>query len=258
MIGRPFNKSGRAGWPYLELEVLDLRSIADIRECRYLLGELHLDDKAQTILDRDLFANSWARELQMDLTERAQYLERDLSFCEMVDSDIPWLISEGSHMGMSGPLTSGRNFELEMREQALSSHPNFKDALVARNSFRCFHREDGKSPLSVVLLSLTTLGVVMTMSPAGGVGYINRNFSQYLNLPGTELNCTGHASPIAQIFEEFAQTGTNTWYRATVEWFLVYLITEMGALPHNIRHGYNVVSIMDAYENLVHDIVSSS
>jgi hypothetical protein len=96
----------------------------------------------------------------------------------------------------------------------------------------------------------------MTMSSAAGVGYMNRNISQYLDLPRSELNCVSHASAIAQIFEEFACTGVDTWYHATVEWFVVYLITELGAIPHTIRQGHSVVSIMDAYDKIVHEIVN--
>ena len=66
------------------------------------------------------------------------------------------------------------------------------------------------------------------------------------------------ASAIARIYEDFKGTGTGTWHRKTVEWLLIYIMTEIGATPHNIREGYNCPSIMDAYDAIVHELVKSS
>lgn len=66
------------------------------------------------------------------------------------------------------------------------------------------------------------------------------------------------ASAITQIYLEFADTGTKTWFRKNVEWFLIYLITEIGTTPHNVRQGYSVPSLMDAYDAVVHELVSLS
>jgi hypothetical protein len=95
------------------------------------------------------------------------------------------------------------------------------------------------------------------MSPASGVDYINANLPQYLEMSRDSL-CQEHfASATAQIYNEFSETGTKTWARKNVEWFLVYLITEVGATPHNIRQGYSAPSLMDAYDAIVHELVRS-
>lgn len=97
-------------------------------------------------------------------------------------------------------------------------------------------------------------GFLLTMSPAAGVDYLNTNLPHYLLRSREELFHDNFASAIAQVYSEFAETGTDTWHRKNVEWFLVYLITEVGATPHNIRQGYSVPSLMDAYDAIVHEL----
>ena len=63
------------------------------------------------------------------------------------------------------------------------------------------------------------------------------------------------ASAIAHVFKQFEGTGTKTWHRKTVEWLLIYIMTEIGGTPHNIRKGYNCPSIIDAYDAIVHELV---
>lgn len=36
----------------------------------------------------------------------------------------------------------------------------------------------------------------------------------------------------------------------------MYLVTEVAVTPHNIRQGYSVPSLMDAYDSIVHELVS--
>lgn len=95
------------------------------------------------------------------------------------------------------------------------------------------------------------------MSPAAGVDYLNTNLPHFLDMSRKELCQETFASATAQVFLEFSETGTQTWFRKTVEWFLVYLITEVAVTPHNIRQGYSVPSLMDAYDSIVHELVCS-
>jgi len=94
------------------------------------------------------------------------------------------------------------------------------------------------------------------MSPTAGVDYLNTNMRHYLHMPKPLLQHDNFASATAQIFREFSETGTTTWRRKNVEWFLVYLITELGTTPHNIRQGYSIPSLMDAYDAIVHELVN--
>jgi hypothetical protein len=58
--------------------------------------------------------------------------------------------------------------------------------------------------------------------------------------------------------KEFAAMGTSTpmqWHMATVEWLLIHLITELGVTPHSSRSGHNTQGIMEAYQDILRDLV---
>jgi hypothetical protein len=63
-----------------------------------------------------------------------------------------------------------------------------------------------------------SVGFLLTMSPAGGVDYLNTNLPHYLDMSREELCEENFASAIAQVYLEFSETGTKTWFRKTVEW----------------------------------------
>lgn len=62
------------------------------------------------------------------------------------------------------------------------------------------------------------------------------------------------ASAVGHAFQAFAENGTSTWWRRNVEWFLVYLLTEVGTTPHSIRQGFNAPSIETAYSSVIQDL----
>ena len=88
-----------------------------------------------------------------------------------------------------------------------------------------------------------------------GVDYLDKDMSQHLLNSSRYLFENDDASAIAHIFEKFKDTGMQTWHRKTVEWLLVYIMTEIGGTPHNRRKGFNCPSIMDAYDAIVQDLV---
>lgn len=240
-MGPPFTNGGRAGWPYLECETFDLRSTQSVQASRDLLRMLRDEKQMNHVLDRSVFAGMNDERLKKDIKWRAQYVGQPVEFWELAKADLPWQISEGSHLNMNGPAEGLRGTKLEKATQALCRHGFFRDSHITRNPFRCFHRADG---------------FLLTMSPAAGVDYLNLNLPYYLELSRSDLTEENFASATAQIFREFSETGTDTWYRKNTEWFLVYLITEVAATPHNIRQGYSVPSLMDAYDSIVHELVS--
>ncbi|KAG6359164.1 hypothetical protein INS49_012684 [Diaporthe citri] len=219
--------------------MLDLRNAQHIQDSRDLLRILKSEKQVNDVLDRSVFAGNNSEKLKKDILWRAQYVGQSVNFWELAKADLPWQISEGSHLNMNGPSEGVRTTKLENVSQSLARHAYYKDAYIARSPFRCFHRSDG---------------FLLTMSPAAGVNYLNTNLPYYLNMSREELAESNFASVFAQVFKEFSETGTETWYRKDVEWFLVYLITEIGTTPHNIRQGYSVPSLMDAYDAIVHEL----
>lgn len=142
-MGRPFVRSGRAGWPYLEVETFDLRSTKSIQDSRDLLRILKDDERVSYLLDRGVFAGNNSDKLKKDVTWRAQYVGQGVDFWELAKADLPWQIAEGSYLNMNGPSEGVRTTKLEKTTQSLTRHAFFKDAHIARNPFRCFHRSDG-------------------------------------------------------------------------------------------------------------------
>ena len=97
-------------------------------------------------------------------------------------------------------------------------------------------------------------GFLLTLSPAAGIDYLDKNIGKHLQNSTRCLLDNEEASAVAHIFQQFQKTGTSTWYKKTVEWFVVYLITEISTTPHNIRKGYNCPSLMEGYDQVVHEL----
>lgn len=238
-MGRPFTKGGRAGWPYLETETLDVRKAKSVHDARDLLRILKSDTSLSNPLDRGVWVGDNNENLKKDVLWRAQYVGKSVDFCSLVEADLPWQLSEGSHLNMNGVADGVRTTKLEKSEQSLSRHALFDGLYLARNPFRTFHRNDG---------------FLLTMSPAAGVDYLNTNLRHYVEKTPAALLTDNFASAIAQVWLEFSRTGTDSWKKKSVEWFLVYLITEVGAAPHNVRQGYSVPSLTDAYDTIVQEL----
>jgi len=150
-----------------------------------------------------------------------------------------WQLSEGLAMGMQGPRDGLRPLTRYVDKQTLSSHPFYKDAQLVRNPFRTFHRGDG---------------FLLTLSPMAGVNYLDKNFSRHLAEPIDAMFDNDDASAVGHAFQAFQDQGTSSWHRKTVEWFLVYLLTEVGVTPHPIRQGFNAPSFESAYSTVIQDL----
>jgi hypothetical protein len=89
-----------------------------------------------------------------------------------------------------------------------------------------------------------------------GINYLDKDFAEKLKEPpGCRINDES-TSALARVWQVFEKTGTSTWPSETVEWFLVYLMTEVSATPHSISQGYNAPSLPQAYEAVALDLVS--
>jgi len=93
------------------------------------------------------------------------------------------------------------------------------------------------------------------MAPPMGVNYLDKNYSKYVQKPMESLLDFPHASVIARVYENWAVGGTKYWGKKTVEWFLIYLMTEIACTPHAIQSGYAAPDIALAYHSIVQDLV---
>lgn len=89
-----------------------------------------------------------------------------------------------------------------------------------------------------------------------GVNYVDKDFAEKLKEPPQCRILDESTSALARVWQVFEKTGTSTWPSETVEWFLVYLITEVSVTSHTISQGYNAPSLLKAYEAVALDLVS--
>ena len=237
--GREFENAGRSGWPYLETEVLNFRHRDNFQTMRDIYLLLH--DKSE--LQDDLNESTWRADrnasLHSDVDWRSDHLAMEPSFWNLVNSDMPWQLSEGLAMGAMGPRDGLQPIVRHVDKQILSLHPFYSDAQLVRSPFRTFHRSDG---------------FLLSLSPMAGINYLDKNFNKHLSEPIDALFDNDDASAVGHVFQAFADQGTNTWHRKTVEWFLVYLITEVGVTPHNFRQGCNAPAFESAYSSVIQDL----
>ena len=237
--GREFEHAGRSGWPYLETEILNFRHRDNFQEMR----DVYLLLQGNQELHEDLNECTWKADqnssLRSDINWRADHLAMEPTFWNLVDSDMPWQLSEGLAMGALGPRDGLQPVSRHVDRQTISSHPFYKAAQLVRSPFRTFHRGDG---------------FLLTLSPMAGVNYLDKNFSKHLAEPIDAMFDNDDASAVGHIFQAFADQGTNTWHRRTVEWFLVYMLTEVGVTPHNFRQGCNAPAFESAYSTVIQDL----
>ncbi|KAL8772056.1 MAG: hypothetical protein Q9209_002722 [Squamulea sp. 1 TL-2023] len=237
--GREFENVGASGWPYVETEVLNIRSHKDFQEMR----DVYMILSRLTELEEDLDQCSWKNDenssLQSDVSWRADHLAMPANYWSLVLSDMPWQLSEGLAMGIRGVTEGLQPISRQIGQQTLCNHPFYTNCHMVRNIFRCFHRSDG---------------ILLTLSPMAGVNYLDQKLSQHLSEPANAIFDNENASAPGYVFSAFADQGTSTWHRRTVEWFLTYLITEVGVTPHAHRQGFNAPDLNLAYQAVINDL----
>ncbi|PGH07860.1 hypothetical protein GX51_01570 [Blastomyces parvus] len=258
---RPFNNAGHVGFAYVELDDLNFRhreEVEDLRDTYCLLSRLeHLSRSAPDYkgdglspqstetsvgpepLDWECHRGDRNAKLRGDLEWRADHLNTELTFWELVASDMPWQIADGLPICASGPLGRIKPVINSYDFRVLSSHPAFIDAQLVRNEFRFFHRSDG---------------FLLTMSAAKGINYLDARLQEYLRQSPDNILLNPGASTVGQTLKAFASTGTSTWEKPTAEWLVVHLATEIGTCPHNDTLGHNQISIVEAYQDILRDL----
>lgn len=101
------------------------------------------DHAIKEALDRKVFVDIENTDLHTDLLWRVEHTGLTPDYWTTVKSDLPWLLTDGV-LNMKGPAASARDASLELMKQALQENETYKNAYLARDPFRCFHREDGE------------------------------------------------------------------------------------------------------------------
>lgn len=96
------------------------------------------------------------------------------------------------------------------------------------------------------------------MSSDTGIHYLDKNLPNYLTFSTEGREDCEDASVFAFLFKRFERSGTRYWPKKTVDWFMVYLLTEIVVTPHTLRQGNNTASLITAYERIVEKLVSET
>ncbi|KAI9715407.1 MAG: hypothetical protein M1828_000867 [Chrysothrix sp. TS-e1954] len=241
--GRPFTHAAYAGWLYPEIDMLYLESRGRLQDMRDVHEFISTNIAVTKSLDgvhfpMHLTANPITKNLHIDMSWRTNLLKVNDDFWSLAETDHPLLLSEGISLTTESAVPM-INRKRKLDPSALAIHPEFEGIQLVRAPFRCFHRQDG---------------CLLSMSPAKRVNYINRDIKEYLEHSGEAILENRDASVIAQLMKNFERTGTKNWHKKTVEWFMVYLLTEVGATPHTDLHGRSATAILSGLQSVVQEL----
>lgn len=236
--GWAFRNVAGPNWPYIAGEVFSLEHRDTYKASRDTCILTNKIRRFISELDRTTFQGDHNTELENDIRWRAGHLGTTMSFLDLASSDVGYQLPDGRGLGLNGPSGGIRPLDTKLDEQVLCRYPFFRLAQIVRSPFRCFHRGDG---------------ILLTLSSMRGVNYLDKELSNHLQEPSECLFGNPDASALGQIWKAFSSSGTKGWYKATVEWFLVYLMTEIICTPHSISQGHNAPTVQFAYQNIIQD-----
>lgn len=254
--------------PFVEYEVLNIRGRHYLQEQLDVFNLLRDINFIGKELNEESFKDNRTDNLLSDIQWRAQHLGLSDAFWQIVYSDMPWQLSEGIRSNL---LDSDIDVDINpvtttVNAQILSRHPKYRDAVLVRDVLRCLHRNDGMSgPQADSVLGGTAkikiIGFLLTMLPNVGVNYLSGSMTQELEFPSSSTRSSIELKVFDHIRERFSehviQTGMISWPSKSMEWFLVYIVTEFLATPHALR-AFNIPEIQNAYLPIVRDLVRSS
>lgn len=117
-----------------------------------------------------------------------------------------------------------------------------------------------ESSITVSLL-LMKIRYLLTMSPQIGINYLDKNSGEIMKDPvmadslGQDSSVLEALRQRAKLCNPFEKEGMIRSGIESLEWFLVFLVTEFEATPHNLRQGRNAPDIQKAYSTIVSDLV---
>lgn len=263
--GKHFHRGGGNPWPDLYDPVLEFHHKDYFKEKRDTFFLLRDRQALSKILDDTLFLNVNNDKIRKDVQWRCDHLNIDMTFWNVMQCGSPDQLSESILTGVvQWPSDGVRPTDRPITEQMFSRHPFYKQARarLVKTIFRIFHRDDGQSsPLTGFIYQTFCLrgrktGCLLTISPMNGINYVDKDFSKKLKEPPQCRIFDESTSALARVWQVFEKTGTSTWPSETVEWFLVYLVTELAITPHTISQGFNAPSLVKAYAAVALDLVS--
>ncbi|KAH7408231.1 hypothetical protein DE146DRAFT_645631 [Phaeosphaeria sp. MPI-PUGE-AT-0046c] len=231
-------------WPYRSIETLSIynhEELKDMQDVYRIMSRLaSVDPDIKNVIDR--LNRNCLSNLPDDLKEDIEWRALHNGIKEITH----WTLAlpdfhrplEYAGVEMVDPEITAHTTSL-LQPQMISQCKTYEKAHLVKSSLRCFHRADG---------------FLLTMCPDGGVDYVDRHINEYLNQPRMSSLMNESSSALGLLFHLFddeSEAGTSSWHVQSVEWLLLYIITEMAAKPNNIRQGGNAPSLSKAYQIVV-------
>jgi len=95
---------------------------------------------------------------------------------------------------------------------------------------------------------------LLTMSAATGIDQLHRDFPTDLRESRKIRMTNRKASVIGNVLADLEQHGASGWRDKNVEWFLIYLITEIGVAPQNSVGGRSAMSLLSTLQSTLVDL----
>ena len=200
-----------------ECEILNLRTLKVVQEAYNVLDLIRRwskEDSASESKDffqygaREQSGTSWGRSLWRVNREQ-------MAFEELAHAALPWHLGSGFPNGFRGVDLEAWPVDAKVVEQTLSYQHRFKDTILVKDPLRCVYRK----------------GIILTFSPCRGISYIDRILNSELEKPPMRAGKDPETSVIPKVQHDFPTRGTQGWPSKTVEWFMVYLTTEVLITP---------------------------
>ncbi|ODA77593.1 hypothetical protein RJ55_07222 [Drechmeria coniospora] len=236
--GKSFSATGSEGWPYPEIVTTSFFADKTLQEHLDAIETLSTVERLETAGPRRDPLSGFTDRQKHDLRWRAGLLDLELRALDMVVADLPLMLEE-TVVGHASPLDTRQALFSQTNSQGLSTHHQFKNAILMMGELRAFHRSDG---------------FLLTFSNQSGVDYLGDDFKNHLASRLELVLQDPEASVLGHTMKTFLNGGTSRWGRRTVEWLIVYLFTEAAVAPHNIRHGRIAISYLQAYSNIAKEL----
>ncbi|KAL8663042.1 MAG: hypothetical protein Q9202_004182 [Teloschistes flavicans] len=219
--------------------------VLNLRDRQYLQDQLDvfnlLSSFPQLKYDLDnLCFNDDNSMLFQDVTWRALHFKIGLGFWDIVRSDLPRQLGEGTHSGFLDTDISLNPPAARSEEQLLSRHRWYKGTVLVRDSLRLFYRADG---------------FILTLSPPMGVHHLDASMLDDVNLPPGIYDRWGEYSALRTTRSTLAQLEQLGSPEVFMKRFIVFIITELIVSPHGFYSG-NIPEIRDAYRPIARDLKS--
>jgi hypothetical protein len=133
-----------ATFPYVQFETYNLRNrqdVQDMRDVQTILRQYQEFDEITQHLNKSAL-DGFTDDFKQDLEWRSDLLGLELDFWQLASVDFPRQLEVG-RLWHFDPLAV-RQSNPRVDKQAFAAFPYYKNVQIVRQSFRCFHRADGK------------------------------------------------------------------------------------------------------------------